>query len=160
MIEAMVINTAMDADPVRGARASADRNRDAGRPDVEDPVAGGLSYRKLILGAQVLSRKLKEMTTVGENVGVLLPNANGVAATFFALQSIGRVPAMLNFSAGAVKSARPAAPPRSRPSSPRAPSSRKAELRRWSRRFKPTLRIVYLEELRETVGSSTSSPDS
>src|SRR6202044_1516116 len=59
-----------------------------------------LSYRKLILGAQVLGLKLEGMTKVGENVGVLLPNSVGVAATFFALQTIGRVPAMLNFSAG------------------------------------------------------------
>ena len=37
----------------------------------------------------------------GSSVGVLLPNAAGVAVTFFALQTIGRVPAMLNFTAGA-----------------------------------------------------------
>jgi acyl-[acyl-carrier-protein]-phospholipid O-acyltransferase/long-chain-fatty-acid--[acyl-carrier-protein] ligase len=31
---------------------------------------------------------------------VLLPNVNGVVASFFALQAIGRVPAMLNYTAG------------------------------------------------------------
>ena len=31
----------------------------------------------------------------------MLPNSAGVAVTFFALQSIGRVPAMINFTAGA-----------------------------------------------------------
>ncbi len=31
----------------------------------------------------------------------MLPNSAGVAVTFFALQTIGRVPAMLNFTAGA-----------------------------------------------------------
>ena len=61
-----------------------------------------LTYRKLILGAQVLSRKLETGTAVGENVGVLLPNSAGVAVVFMALQTIGRVPAMLNFSAGPV----------------------------------------------------------
>jgi acyl-[acyl-carrier-protein]-phospholipid O-acyltransferase/long-chain-fatty-acid--[acyl-carrier-protein] ligase len=101
MIDAMVLNSVMDQTLFQGL-ASAWRNRDTGRPAVEDPLTGKLSYRKLILSAQVLGRKLEEMTKVGENVGVLLPNATGVAATFFALQTIGRVPAMLNFSAGPV----------------------------------------------------------
>ncbi len=101
MIDAMVLNAAMDQTLFQGL-ASAWRNRDTGRPAVEDPLTGALSYRKLILGAQVLSRKLEAFTNPGENVGVLLPNATGVVATFFALQSIGRVPAMLNFSAGPV----------------------------------------------------------
>ena len=99
MINAMVLNTTMEQTLFEGL-AHAYRNRDTGRPAVEDPLAGGLSYRKLILGAQVLSRKLEKLTGIGDNVGVLLPNSNGVAATFFALQTIGRVPAMLNFSAG------------------------------------------------------------
>ena len=31
----------------------------------------------------------------------MLPNTAGVAVTFFALQSLGKVPAMLNYTAGA-----------------------------------------------------------
>ena len=50
----------------------------------------------------MLSRKLETGTAVGENIGVLLPNSAGVAVVFMALQTIGRVPAMLNFSAGPV----------------------------------------------------------
>ena len=54
-----------------------------------------------IVGAQVLGAKLAPMLPPeGAAVGVLLPNAAGVAVTFFALQTIGRVPAMLNFTAG------------------------------------------------------------
>ena len=75
---------------------------DTGRPAVEDPLGGSLSYRKLIAGAQVLGGKIAPLAPEGANVGVLLPNSVGVAVTFFALQSIGRVPAMLNFTAGAV----------------------------------------------------------
>ena len=40
------------------------------------------------------------MTEPGERVGVLVPNVNAAAVVFFALQAFGRVPAMLNFSAG------------------------------------------------------------
>ncbi|MBL7406527.1 hypothetical protein INQ30_29895, partial [Escherichia coli] len=36
----------------------------------------------------------------GGRIGVMLPNANGAAVTLFALASAGRVPAMINFSAG------------------------------------------------------------
>jgi acyl-[acyl-carrier-protein]-phospholipid O-acyltransferase/long-chain-fatty-acid--[acyl-carrier-protein] ligase len=37
----------------------------------------------------------------GEAIGVMLPNANGAAVTFFGVQQAGRVAAMLNFTAGA-----------------------------------------------------------
>src|SRR5262249_59810788 len=77
-------------------------DRETGKVLIEDPLGTKLTYRKLLLGAQVLSRKLEEGTAVGENIGVLLPNSAGVAVVFMALQSIGRVPAMLNFSAGPV----------------------------------------------------------
>jgi acyl-[acyl-carrier-protein]-phospholipid O-acyltransferase/long-chain-fatty-acid--[acyl-carrier-protein] ligase len=37
----------------------------------------------------------------GRAVGLMLPNANGAVVTFFGLMSAGRVPAMINFTAGA-----------------------------------------------------------
>ena len=55
----------------------------------------------MILAALVLGRKLLPMAAENECVGVMLPSANGAMVTFFALQAFGRVPAMLNFSAGA-----------------------------------------------------------
>ena len=73
---------------------------DTKRPIIEDPLGTKLSYRRLILGAQVLGAKLAPKTVVGEAVGVLLPNSAGAAVTFMALQTTGRVPAMLNFTAG------------------------------------------------------------
>jgi acyl-[acyl-carrier-protein]-phospholipid O-acyltransferase/long-chain-fatty-acid--[acyl-carrier-protein] ligase len=101
MIDAVVRNSVMDQTLFQGL-ANAWRDRDAGQPIIEDPISGKLTYRRLIAGAQTLALKLEPLTEIGENVGVLLPNSNGVAATFFALQSLARVPAMLNFSAGAV----------------------------------------------------------
>ena len=101
MIDAMVKNAMLDHTLFEGL-AHAYRDRDTGKPIIEDALGTKLTYRKLILGAQVLSRKLESGTDVGENVGVLLPNSAGVAVVFMALQTIGRVPAMLNFSAGPV----------------------------------------------------------
>jgi acyl-[acyl-carrier-protein]-phospholipid O-acyltransferase/long-chain-fatty-acid--[acyl-carrier-protein] ligase len=37
-----------------------------------------------------------------ETAGVLLPTGVGCTVTFFALHAIGRTPAMLNFTAGAM----------------------------------------------------------
>ncbi len=101
MIDAMVKNAMLDQTLFEGLGHSY-RDRDTGKPIIEDALGTKLTYRKLILGAQVLSRKLEQGTSVGDNVGVLLPNSAGVAVVFFALQTIGRVPAMLNFSAGPV----------------------------------------------------------
>ena len=45
------------------------------------------------------------MTAGQKNVAVLLPNSIGCLLTFFGLHAFGRVPAMLNFSTGAVNMA-------------------------------------------------------
>ncbi len=67
----------------------------------EDVAREPMTYRKLLLGAAVLGRRLAEEARQGATIGVMLPNANGAVVTFMALQAFGRVPAMLNFSAGA-----------------------------------------------------------
>lgn len=67
---------------------------------VEDIERAPLTYKRLITGSFVLGKQLTKFTKKDERVGVLLPNSNGVVATFFALQAYGRIPAMLNFSTG------------------------------------------------------------
>ena len=64
-------------------------------------MSGALSYRKLLMGAAILGDKLMRYAPEGGAVGVMLPNANGAVVTFFGLMSAGRVPAMINFTAGA-----------------------------------------------------------
>jgi acyl-[acyl-carrier-protein]-phospholipid O-acyltransferase/long-chain-fatty-acid--[acyl-carrier-protein] ligase len=59
-----------------------------------------LTYTAVIRAAFALGRKLAAMTEKGERVGVLLPSSAGGVVTFFALHAFGRVPAMLNFTAG------------------------------------------------------------
>jgi acyl-[acyl-carrier-protein]-phospholipid O-acyltransferase/long-chain-fatty-acid--[acyl-carrier-protein] ligase len=70
------------------------------RPVVEDAAREPLGYDRLLIAASLLGRKLAPGTRLGEAVGLLLPNVNGVAVAFFGLQAQGRVPAMLNFTAG------------------------------------------------------------
>ncbi len=67
---------------------------------IEDINRKPLTYNRLVLGALALGGSLARVTRQGEAVGILLPNAAATAASFFALQAFGRVPAMLNFSTG------------------------------------------------------------
>jgi acyl-[acyl-carrier-protein]-phospholipid O-acyltransferase/long-chain-fatty-acid--[acyl-carrier-protein] ligase len=60
-----------------------------------------LTYNQLIRAAFELGHALKPGTRKGEAVGVLLPTSAAAAAAFYALSAYGRVPAMLNFTAGA-----------------------------------------------------------
>ncbi|WP_275785996.1 acyl-[ACP]--phospholipid O-acyltransferase [Pararhizobium gei] len=76
------------------------RERGMGRLAAEDPVTGSLSYGKLLTGAAVLGARFITMFPE-KTVGVMLPNANGAVATLLGVMTAGKVPAMLNFTAGA-----------------------------------------------------------
>ncbi len=72
----------------------------AGRPVLEDMDRRPLSLRQILIAALVLGRHLARSTAPGESVGIMLPNAAGTAITMLALQMFGRVPALLNYTAG------------------------------------------------------------
>ena len=59
-----------------------------------------LSYNNLITRSIVLGQALKNMTELGDNVGIFLPNSSTTLITVLGLQLYGRVPAMLNYSLG------------------------------------------------------------
>ena len=69
---------------------------------LEDFKHDKLNYKQLILRSILLGRLIKKQTMDGEHIGVMLPNVNSLAVLFFALQFTGRIPAMLNFTAGAL----------------------------------------------------------
>ncbi|MEY9575966.1 acyl-CoA synthetase (AMP-forming)/AMP-acid ligase II/1-acyl-sn-glycerol-3-phosphate acyltransferase [Bradyrhizobium diazoefficiens] len=151
MIDALVKNAMLDHSLFE-ALGHAYRDRDTGKVIVEDALGTKLTYRKLILGAQVLSRKLEDGTAVGENVGVLLPNSAGVAVVFMALQNIGRVPAMLNFSAGPVNvlAAMKAAQVKTVLTS--KAFIEKGKLDKLMAAISAEARVVYLEDVRASIG--------
>ena len=111
-----------------------------------------LTYRRLILASVVLGRKLAAFTRPGEHVGVMLPNAVGTVATFFALQSQARVPAMMNFTTGAegMLSCCVAAGIETILTSRRA--VQKGKLDRLVEGVGAKVRIVYLEDVRASIG--------
>lgn len=67
---------------------------------LEDQDRKPLTYTGLIRAAFVLGRKVAAMTTPAERVGILLPSSMGVVVTFYGLHAHGRVPVMINFTAG------------------------------------------------------------
>ena len=122
-----------------------------GRVAVEDPVSGVLTYRKLLIGARVLGEKLMPFAPEGKPIGLMLPNANGAAVTLMALMSAGRVPAMINFTAGvanvlaACKAAKIDTILTSRV------FVEKGRLDALIAGLSPTIKIVYLEDIRPTI---------
>ncbi|MFQ5481466.1 MAG: acyl-[ACP]--phospholipid O-acyltransferase [Nitrospinaceae bacterium] len=66
----------------------------------EDTDLKPLTYFQLLTRSFVLGRVCARHTRPGEITGLLLPNAVATLVLFFALQARGRVPALLNFSAG------------------------------------------------------------
>ncbi len=67
---------------------------------LEDQDRKPLTYTGLIRAAFVLGRKIAGMTAPGERVGILLPSSMGVVVTYYGLHAHGRVPVMINFTAG------------------------------------------------------------
>ena len=59
-----------------------------------------LSYDDLITRSIAIGHALKNITAIGENVGVFLPNSSKTLMTVLGLQLYGRVPAMLNYTMG------------------------------------------------------------
>ena len=67
---------------------------------LEDATLQTLTYRKLMVGAEVLAHALRGPVGGGERVGLLLPNVNATPVVILALWSLDKVPAVLNFSSG------------------------------------------------------------
>lgn len=80
----------LDAREIHGAKT----------PVLEDIKFESMSFDRLVTGSFVLGKKLAQETQGQTHVALLLPNAVGAVAAFFGLHAYGRVPAMLNFSAG------------------------------------------------------------
>jgi len=67
---------------------------------IEDVKEESKTYHDLLAGSLAIGRWARRRTRAGENVGVLLPNVIPTVCTVFGLMAFGRVPAMLNYSAG------------------------------------------------------------
>jgi acyl-[acyl-carrier-protein]-phospholipid O-acyltransferase / long-chain-fatty-acid--[acyl-carrier-protein] ligase len=124
------------------------RNRVA----VEDPVTGALTYKRLLVGAAVLGRKLMKLGRTGDAVGVMLPNANGAAVTILAAMSAGRVPAMINFTAGLMNIRSGCQAAKIRHILTSRAFIEKAHLEKIVEGLAPDFDLVFLEDVRRDIG--------
>jgi acyl-[acyl-carrier-protein]-phospholipid O-acyltransferase/long-chain-fatty-acid--[acyl-carrier-protein] ligase len=116
-----------------------------------DLTRAELTYRGLFTRAFIVSGKLHEQLKGQQHVGVLLPNALGGAVTFVALHMLGKVPCMLNFSAGEgnilhachIASIKTVLTSRA--------FIEKAELSHIASALEKQYRVVYLEDLRGEI---------
>jgi acyl-[acyl-carrier-protein]-phospholipid O-acyltransferase / long-chain-fatty-acid--[acyl-carrier-protein] ligase len=69
---------------------------------LEDHERKPLSYDDIVRAAFALGGKLDGLIKRRETAGIMLPTGAGAVVTLFALHAIGRTPAMLNFTAGAM----------------------------------------------------------
>ena len=120
---------------------------------LEDPTAGTLTYKRALIGARVLGRKLAPLAPRGGTLGLMLPTSVGAVVSLFGLMSAGRIAAMVNFTAGAanIRSAGVAA------GFDTIVTARsfiaKGKLDKLVADLGSTFRIVYLEDVRAGVGT-------
>lgn len=119
---------------------------------LEDQDRKPLTYTGLIRAAFVLGRKIAALTEPEERVGVLLPSSMGVVVTFYGLHAHGRVPVMINFTAGErnIKAALAAAGVK------RVLTARRfiqqAKLEELISDIETVAQIVWLDDVRESIG--------
>jgi acyl-[acyl-carrier-protein]-phospholipid O-acyltransferase/long-chain-fatty-acid--[acyl-carrier-protein] ligase len=119
----------------------------------EDPVSGQLTYKKLLIGVSVLGRKLMPLAAEGKALGVMLPTSNGAVVTMLAVSSAGRVPAMINFSAGAANILGACRAGQVDTILTSRTFVEKGRLDNLVAQLEKQVRLVYLEDVRKTVGS-------
>lgn len=99
-MSAMVYETSGDDVTLFGALVDAAAIHGPKAQILEDVKRQPLTYSRLLVGSFALGGRIVEGTSKGEAVGLLLPNVNAAVVAFFGLQAYGRVPAMLNYTAG------------------------------------------------------------
>jgi acyl-[acyl-carrier-protein]-phospholipid O-acyltransferase / long-chain-fatty-acid--[acyl-carrier-protein] ligase len=124
------------------------------KPILEDQERNPLTYLDLIRASFALGKKIAAFTRKGERVGVMLPSSSGGVVTFFALHAFGRVPCMLNFTAGIrnLKAACELAGVKTVLTSHRFVEQGK--LHDLVDALETLTNVVYLEDVRKTVGLS------
>jgi acyl-[acyl-carrier-protein]-phospholipid O-acyltransferase/long-chain-fatty-acid--[acyl-carrier-protein] ligase len=121
---------------------------------IEDPTSGRLTYKRLLQATRILGDKLIPLAGEGRPIGVMLPTSNGAAVTVLALMSGGRVPAMINFSAGAANILGACRAAQVDTILTAHAFVEKGRLEKLIAAIEGHVRIVYLEDIRKTVSFS------
>ena len=118
---------------------------------LEDLQRKPVNYNGLVTRILALGGKLAELSSEGEAVGVLLPSTIATVAVFFGLNSRGRIPAMLNYTTGVnnLLTACMTAEIKTVVTSRRFIEM--AKLENELGRLQTTLRVVFLEDLADSL---------
>ncbi len=119
---------------------------------VEDPVSGQLTYKRLLMASAILGRKLMPLALEGRALGVMLPTSNAGVVTMLAVASAGRVPAMINFSAGAANILAACRAAEVDTILTSRTFVEKGRFEHLMAQLEKQLRIIYLEDIRATIG--------
>ena len=121
---------------------------------IEDPVRGQMTYRRLLQAVAILGRKLMPYALEGHSMGIMLPTSNAAVVTLFAVMSAGRVPALINFTAGAANVLAACRAAQLDTIVTSREFVEKGRLGNLVAQIQAELRIVYLEDIRQTVGAA------
>jgi acyl-[acyl-carrier-protein]-phospholipid O-acyltransferase/long-chain-fatty-acid--[acyl-carrier-protein] ligase len=122
---------------------------------LEDADRAPITFDRLALGTFVLGEAIKPIVRNQTHVGIMLPSSIGCTVAFFATHAIGRIPAMLNFTAGArnIRAACKMAEVRTILTSRRFVGL--ANLEGLVADLGRDFRVVYLEDVREKMSALT-----
>lgn len=140
--------------PVFAALMQARRRYGGNKVAVIDADGRELTYNDLTKAAFALGHALKAGTQSGEAVAILLPTGAGAIISFYAISAYGRIPAMLNFTAGpkALKAACQAC------NATRIVTARRfielGELQALEAELAKDHELIYLEDVRENLSSA------
>ena len=96
----MVYQTTEKNVPIFNSLLKAEKIYGDNHPIALDIMKKTLTYAQFLLKTYVLGSAFQKAFQKEERIGVLLPNSLAGVVSFFALQSIGKIPVMLNFSLG------------------------------------------------------------
>ena len=112
----LVFRTTLREETILEAVVRAGRRFGPRKTVLEDPVRGRMTYAALATAARVLGAKIARTYPDQPVLGLMLPNANAAAASVLGIMSAGKVPAMINFTAGPANILAGCRPPKRRSS--------------------------------------------
>jgi acyl-[acyl-carrier-protein]-phospholipid O-acyltransferase/long-chain-fatty-acid--[acyl-carrier-protein] ligase len=122
------------------------------RPILVDGDDRVLTYDDIVRAALALGHALKKGTKARDTVGIMLPTSAGAIISFFAISAYNRIPAMLNFTNGAVGVTSAIRTAKVK----RVVTARKfielAKLESLAAEISNIAEVIYLEDVREKLG--------
>ncbi|MGZ3306879.1 MAG: AMP-binding protein, partial [Asticcacaulis sp.] len=123
----------------------------AGKTIIEDQERKPLSYGLFLTGMFALSRLLKRKLGHETRIGLMLPTSLGGALSFWGLHALGKVPVMINFTAGQANIKAACQVSRTRTIVTARRFIENAKLEELVEAMSAYARIIYLDDIRKEI---------